>query len=116
MIGARWPRTLRRMKIERILTATDFSEAGQRAVTTAARLAHRIHAALHIVHVLPPKRWLTSGWRADAKSVEAIGQRAEVTLQNLTQRLDHVREIKLTTAVLTGAAASTLACEAQNTH
>jgi nucleotide-binding universal stress UspA family protein len=96
------------VKIERILTATDFSEAGHRAVATAVQYARRAHAALRIVHVLPPKRWLTSGWRMPSPDMNGIQQHAEAALQRLASGIDHGGELEISTAVLSGSAASTL--------
>jgi hypothetical protein len=47
------------MQLARILVATDFSAAGQRAVRLGAR-PRDIGAG--IVHATPPARWLTGPW------------------------------------------------------
>ena len=44
--------------IKRVLVATDFSRAGQRAVDVAAEWTRHARAQLRIIHVTPPKRWL----------------------------------------------------------
>jgi len=67
------------MPIERIVTATDFSQASRLAMQRAARLATAHGAALHVATVLPAG-WLGQmrAWLAGAEAqadAEAIGRR-----------------------------------------
>jgi len=55
------------MNVERVLVATDFSLAGDRAVQAAADWARREKAALRIVHVAPSARRLAGLWRTSAR-------------------------------------------------
>ena len=64
------------MKVERVLVATDFSAAGQRAVQTAADWARREKAALRIVHVAPSARRLAGLWRTSTRDMHAVHRQA----------------------------------------
>jgi len=61
------------MKLARILVATDFSAAGQRAVRLAAIWAARRRAALRIVHVTPPAHLNTAQCAAACIGLGVIG-------------------------------------------
>jgi nucleotide-binding universal stress UspA family protein len=91
------------MKINRILTATDFSAAGNRAVAAAANIARRENAALHVLHVAPPRRWLAGFWRTDDPLVEAAYSQAGDALRR-TAALCTPNEINVSTGLVTGAA------------
>lgn len=90
--------------MRKILVGTDFSHASDRAVSIAVRLARRTHAALRIVHIVPPKRRLTGLWRADRATVSAAYQRANAALKRLAETQDPSRQIELSTGLVSGAA------------
>lgn len=95
--------------IERVLVATDFSKAGQRAVEVAAEWARRARAHLRIVHVTPPRSWLRDAWGLESKAAEAIVGHATAVLRQTADRVDRERIIELSTGVLSGAAAQSIA-------
>lgn len=95
--------------IERVLAATDFSDAGQRAVDVAAEWARRTHAQLRIVHVTPPKGWLSGAWGLKASTADDIQLYATNALKQAAERADPRRGIELSTGVLSGAAAKCIA-------
>jgi nucleotide-binding universal stress UspA family protein len=94
--------------IERVLAATDFSKAGQRAVEVAAEWARDTGASLRIVHVTPPKRWLGDAWRLKASVVDSIEHHAANALKQAAERADPQRRLELSTAVLSGQAARSI--------
>jgi nucleotide-binding universal stress UspA family protein len=91
------------MKIARILAATDFSAAGNRAVAAAAALARREQAAMHIVHTAPPRRWLTDFWRRHDPLVDAAYSQASAALQRAAA-LCTPSDINVSTSLTTGVA------------
>ena len=95
--------------IERVLAATDFSAAGQRAVDVAAEWARRAHAQLRIVHVAPPKGLLSGAWGLKASAADDIQSYATNALKQTAERADPRRDIELSTGVLSGAAAKCIA-------
>jgi nucleotide-binding universal stress UspA family protein len=92
------------MKIERIMVATDFSAAGNRAVQEAASWASRHAAALRIVHVVPPKRWLVGLWGVDSATVAAVHRNASDALHRVADTLDPSRRWEVSTGLVTGRA------------
>ena len=94
--------------IKRILAATDFSPAGQRAVDAAAHWARRARAQLRIVHVTPPKRWLGALWGVDAATGESIEWHAASALKEVAKHADPERKIELSTGVMPGGAAKSI--------
>jgi nucleotide-binding universal stress UspA family protein len=73
--------------LNRILVATDFSVAGQRAVTRAGQLANRNEADLHIVHATPD-------WNLFSRSTSARQQHYdEVTLHAQSAMRDEVSRV-----------------------
>jgi nucleotide-binding universal stress UspA family protein len=96
------------ISIERILVATDFSQAGQRAVEVAAEWARQTHAQLRIVHVTPPKGWLRGAWGLKRLEADAIERHAANALQQAAQSADPQRALELSTGVLSGAAARSI--------
>ncbi len=66
-------------QIVRIIAATDFSRAADRAMRRAASLASRLSGELHLIHVLPPADLLQKIFGGDHQS-EAIRIRAEKAL------------------------------------
>jgi len=100
--------------IERVLVATDFSPAAQSAVDVAAEWARHAHAQLRIVHVTPPKRWLGGLWGLDSSTGDSIELHAANALKELAKRADPKRTIELSTGVLSGAAARSIARAARD--
>ncbi|HET8697249.1 MAG TPA: universal stress protein [Gammaproteobacteria bacterium] len=101
------------IKIERLLVATDFSKAGQRAVDVAAEWARATGAQLRIVHVTPPKGWLTGAWHLKSSVAHTIQQHAGTALKRAADLADPARALELSTGVLSGPAARSIARAAQ---
>jgi universal stress protein E len=100
--------------IERVLVATDFSKAGQRAVDVAAEWARGTHAQLRIVHVTPSKGWLSGTWGLGRGIVDSIQRQAADALKAAAEKADPSRVIELSTAVLSGPAARGIARAARD--
>lgn len=92
------------MKVSRILVATDFSVAGNRAVTAAADRAQKVSAALRIVHVAPSRRMLAGLWRSGTSAMHDVQRLAAVALRRLADTIDPARQLELSTGVITGPA------------
>jgi nucleotide-binding universal stress UspA family protein len=92
------------MDLRRILVATDFSAAGQRAVRLAAAWAARHRAALRIVHVTPPTRWLTGVWGQSRAALRGIRSQASAALAHAAQECDPARALEVSTGLLSGKA------------
>jgi nucleotide-binding universal stress UspA family protein len=97
------------IKIERVLVATDFSEAGRRAAQVAAEWARQAHAQLRIVHVTPPKSWLGGAWGLKSSATDTIQWHATNALKQAADSVDPERTIELSTGVLSGPAARSIA-------
>lgn len=97
------------MKVERVLVATDFSAAGQRAVQTAAEWARREDAALRIVHAAPTARRLAGLWRTSMRDVHAVHRQAADALRRVAQATDPARRLDVSTGLVTGPAARQVA-------
>ncbi len=100
--------------IERVLVATDFSRAGQCAVDVAAQWARNAHAQLRIIHVTPPKRWLGGLWGLDSSNGESIEWHAASALKEVAKVADPQRTIELSTGVIPGTAARSIARAARD--
>ena len=100
--------------IKRVLAATDFSPAGQRAVDAAAHWARQARAQLRIVHVAPPQGWLGGLWGVDSAAGETIDRHAANALKEVAAHADPQRTIELSTGVLHGAAAKSIARAARD--
>jgi nucleotide-binding universal stress UspA family protein len=96
------------LKIERILAATDFSKAGQRAVNVAAEWARETGSQLRIVHVTPAKGWLHGAWGLKPSVADTIQHHAANALRQAAERADEKRVLELSTGVLSGPAARTI--------
>jgi len=94
--------------IERILAATDFSRAGQRAVQVAGEWARQARAQLRIIHVTPPKGWL-SAWGFESSATDAIDSHATQVLKQVAESVDPERTLDVSTGVLSGPAARSIA-------
>ena len=72
----------------RVLAATDFSPAGDRAARRAASVASTIGGALHLVHVLPPPELMEEIFAGPASSeAQDFRSRAEQALQERAHSL-----------------------------
>jgi nucleotide-binding universal stress UspA family protein len=100
--------------IERVLVATDFSPAGQRAVDAATQWALRAGAQLRIVHATPPKRWLSSMWGLGSTTIDAIQSGVTTALKEVAKNADPQGTIELSTGVISGAAARSIARAARD--
>jgi nucleotide-binding universal stress UspA family protein len=100
--------------IQRVLVATDFSRAGQRAVDVAAEWARQEHAQLRIVHVTPPNEWLSGAWGLKPPVGDTIQKHAAEALKRATERADPGRNIQLSTGVLSGPAARRIVSAARD--
>jgi nucleotide-binding universal stress UspA family protein len=100
--------------IRRVLAATDFSQPGQCAVDVAAQWARHANAQLRIIHVTPPKRWLDGLWGLDSSAGDTIEAHAAHALKEVATRADPQRTIELSTGVLCGAAARSIAGAARD--
>jgi nucleotide-binding universal stress UspA family protein len=90
--------------MKRILVGTDFSVEADKAMQTAAGWAHATGAALRVVHVVPPRRWLVGAWQTSSRTVSAIQSRAMAALKERADALDPERRLELSTGVVSGAA------------
>jgi nucleotide-binding universal stress UspA family protein len=102
------------IKIKRVLVATDFSKAGQRAADVAAEWARDAGAQLRIVHVTPPKSWLGGAWGVKPSIADEIERHAANALKQAADRADPQRELELSTAVLSGRASRSIASAARD--
>ncbi len=93
------------MKLERILVATDFSAAGSHALAEATAWARRYRSALHVVHVVPPKRWFHGLFGSDDSLHEAACAHAAKSLKSITASIDTAQIPQITTGVIEGTAA-----------
>jgi nucleotide-binding universal stress UspA family protein len=97
------------IRVQRVLAATDFSAAGQRAVQVAAEWARHAHAQLRIVHVTPPEVWVSRAWGLETSVAKTIQRHATNALKQVAENVDPARTIELSTGVLSGAAARSIA-------
>lgn len=101
----------------RILVPTDFSAASRAALDVALLLAARFEAPLHLLHVLP-EIYVNGG--SEAFTAEAPEVRT-LRLVNARERLTHripvdFRPSRVTTEVIFGAPAETIAAYAEDNH
>jgi universal stress protein E len=73
--------------LNRILVATDFSAAGQRAVTRAGLLAQQCQAELHVLHAAPDWNLFSRWTSARQEHYEAINQHAQRALRGEVNRI-----------------------------
>jgi len=102
--------------VERILVATDFSAAGDRAVRAAANLARREKAALRVLHVAPARRLLAGFWRSNSPAVRAVHRQAAIALGRMAESIDPSHTLELSTGVVTGTAAGRILRAAADYH
>jgi nucleotide-binding universal stress UspA family protein len=78
-------------RIRRVLHATDFSKASERALSEAVDLAKQNNAELVVVHVIAPVVPYASGEEFDPEPYtrleEATKEDAEASMRKLTQKL-----------------------------
>jgi nucleotide-binding universal stress UspA family protein len=94
--------------IKRVLVATDFSRAGQRAVDEAAKWAREAGAQLRIIHVTPPKGWLSAAWNLKSSIADKIQHHAANALGQAAAVADPTRALELSTGVFSGPAARSI--------
>jgi universal stress protein E len=102
------------MNLKRILVATDFSEAGRHALTEAAAWARRYKSELHVVHVIPPKRWFGGIFGSADSMHQAACDHAARSLKRITDDIDTAYIPQISTGVLEGTAARTISRAAQD--
>jgi universal stress protein E len=73
--------------LNRILVATDFSPAGQRAVTRAGLLAQQHQADLRVLHATPDWNLFSRWTSARQEHYEAINQHAQRALREEVNRI-----------------------------
>jgi nucleotide-binding universal stress UspA family protein len=105
------------MGFRRILVPLDFSAASDPALDAARLLAARFESSLHLLHVLP-EIYVDGG--SEAFTAEAPQVRT-LRLMNARERLTHripvdVRPSRVTTEVIFGAPAETIAAYAADNH
>lgn len=100
--------------MRKILVATDFSPAGERAVQVAARLARRAHAALRVVHVVPSRRRLITLWRVDLATALVAHRRAGAALRRVADSIDASSRLEISTGLVSGAASVQVARAARD--
>lgn len=92
------------MRIKRILVATDFSATGTNAVQEAAAWAVRTSAALRVIHVVPPARWLRGPWGREASDLAVLRRHAADALRRAAEAVPPAARTELSTALLSGRA------------
>jgi nucleotide-binding universal stress UspA family protein len=93
-------------RIRRVLHATDFSQASQRALQEAIDLAKQNDAELWLVHVIVPFTYSAGEFDAPelyARLEESNRKEAEASLAKLTQKL-HRSNVKTKSLLLNGQA------------
>lgn len=100
------------MNITNIVVATDFSEASEAALASALRLAQRLDAAIHILHVvengLPAGLWFSEVYRADVANLQTtLVREAEERLHKDVAWIEQTK-VRVTSGVQLGPAASTI--------
>jgi nucleotide-binding universal stress UspA family protein len=73
--------------LNRILVATDYSAAGQRAVTRAGLLAQQYQADLHVLHATPDWNLFSRWTSARQEHYEAINRHAQRALRDEVDRI-----------------------------
>jgi len=96
-----------------ILVATDFSEASEHALEYAHTLAHSMGGRLHLLHVVPDPV-LASAWsEAYAYDLTALGERLRTQAeQDIAKRARSFGDVAVTTEVIIGNPAATIAATA----
>lgn len=97
------------MIIRQVLVATDFSEAGRFAVAEATEWARQYRAGLHVLHVIPPRRWFGEIFAAADSLHEIAGEHAAAALRQITEHIDATHIPHISTGVMEGKAARVIA-------
>lgn len=97
--------------LERILTATDFSPAGARALQAALRWAVRTGAALRVVHAIPPRRRL-DGLLGGTRVRSLVTGRAAAALKSDLDALQPPADLEISSGIVEGTAARAILREA----
>lgn len=95
------------MALSKILVATDFSRAAQRAVERAAHLAKQACAELRLIHVLPDPG-IVQKLFAHGGQYPAMLNGAEHALRSAGRSVERAFDIEPTWEVLTGSAERTI--------
>jgi nucleotide-binding universal stress UspA family protein len=92
-------------QVNRIIAATDFSPAADRAMRRAVSLAATLGGVLHLLHVLPPRALLESLFEPERqREVDAIRERAAQALQERALRSAATLGVTPTCELLHGSA------------
>lgn len=97
-----------RMKLKKILVATDFSPAADVAVRRAAAFAQRYKAHLQLIHVVPPQRWLEGLFASRQHWSAEVSARAAATLKAQADEAVADRRIEVSTALVAGKASAAI--------
>jgi nucleotide-binding universal stress UspA family protein len=105
-------------RIRRILHATDYSKASERALQEAVDFAKQNNAELVVVHVIQPVVPYVAGEDIGAaelyvKLEESTKQDAQASMNKLTQRLERLG-VKVKSLLLKGAPADQIVKAAKN--
>jgi nucleotide-binding universal stress UspA family protein len=105
-------------RIRRILHATDYSKASERALQEAVDFAKQNNAELVVVHVIQPVVPYVAGEDIGAaelyvKLEESTKQEAQASMNKLTQRLERLG-VKVKSLLLKGAPADQIVKAAKN--
>jgi nucleotide-binding universal stress UspA family protein len=122
-LGGRWaaraeafvsPRRSGDSPIRTVLAAVDGTPFGEHAVPLAAAVARRAGAALRVVHVFSTRELAGEAARvmADARWVFDLRRRRGEYLDGLVRRLERVRPLPVTGALLDGSDVSEAVCRA----
>ncbi len=103
------------IKVDRVLTATDFSDASASALAWAADLARQMAASLIVVHVVTPMN-VPPQWRSYAETVDDdLGASAKGRLETFVGALKEERA-GTERVVAVGAPAEAIASLAEERH
>jgi nucleotide-binding universal stress UspA family protein len=96
------------MTFKRILVATDFSSAAQRAVDRAAHIARQTRAELRVVHALPEASFFSHLFHRDEALQAAMSRGAERAIQKICSGIEQTFSVAPSWAILYGRASQTL--------
>jgi len=104
-------------ELARILAATDFSAAADRATQRAVSLTSTLKGTLHLVHVLPPRDVLQQLFLSSLqREIDALWSRAERELQERASRIDAQSGIKPSCEILQGQAHQAILDATKSSH
>jgi nucleotide-binding universal stress UspA family protein len=96
------------MTFKRVLAATDFSSAAQRAVDRAAHIARQARAELRIVHALPEVTFFRKLLHRDDDLQAAMTRGAERAMQRICSEVEQRFDLSPSWAILQGKASQAL--------